>query len=87
MNTPVKSDESKAMKIYCLMFPGAYLPYGDHEEIIARGTKCATRAEAETLLSDRVANGEAFSYEYVALVRCQHYADATGDRSVLMVRS
>ena len=65
------------MKIYCLMFPGNY------EEIVARGTKCATRHEAEILLSDRIANKHAFDKEYVALIPVELYAECTGDLSVL----
>lgn len=61
------------MKIYCLMFPGVW------EEVVARGTACANRQDAETLLSDRIANGHAFPGEYWALIPCTQYVELTGE--------
>lgn len=60
------------MKIYCLMFPT------DCGEVVARGTACAGRRQADTLLSDRIANGESFPDEYVALIRYADYCRQVG---------
>jgi hypothetical protein len=49
---------------YALAFPHRD-QYGAWSVIEALGTRCATRDQAKVLLSDRVANGDAFPGEFI----------------------